>query len=150
MRHGSIVTWKRMDHPPRPRAEVPGSSREAASYVAQGAAVLRKPWVCGRFLFLFPIQPGLTPRAEVTSSREHGGRRHPVPLCVSFDAAHHAGMTLGQGASERGLEEEKSKNARKPRVRGVPLTLGYIRRRSRGLVPALPREAGEDSPFFSM
>ena len=150
MRHGSIVTWKRMDHPPRPRAEVPGSSREAASYVAQGAAVLRKPWVCGRFLFLFPIQPGLTPRAEVTSSREHGGRRHPVPLCVSFDAAHHAGMTLGQGASERGLEEEKIKKC--PQTQGSRSTAhpGLKRTPLRGLMPALPRGAVEGSPLFSM
>ena len=93
-------------NPPRPRVEEPAPSREAASYMAQGERYFASPGVAD-ILHFFPIQSDLTPLAEVTPSREHGIRRQHCPLCASFDAAHNIGVTLGQGASERGLEEEK-------------------------------------------
>jgi len=59
----------------------------AASDVAPGEAVLREPGVTSVFLsFSFSFHAALTPLAGVTPSREHGGQRQRVPMCVSFDA----------------------------------------------------------------
>ena len=52
-------------------------------------------------------------------------------------------------ASASGVRHDEERKKRSvPRVRGVPLTLGYPRRPSRGCVPALQREAGEDNLLF--
>jgi len=104
--------------------------------------------VTGGFSIFFLIPPGLTPLAGVAPSHEHGIRRQHFPLCASFDVVHHDGMTFGQGASERGLGEEKSKKC--PRSQGSRSTAhpGLKTTPLRGLVPALPREAGEERSLF--
>jgi len=62
----------------------------------------------------------------------------------------HVGATSARGV--RPGWNEKKKHKKRPETQGSPeygLTLGYIRRRYRGLMLALPREAGEERSLFS-
>jgi len=93
-----------VNDPPRPRAEEAASSRGAASLLAQGAAVPRKPWGYGRFyLFLFPFHAALTPLAEAAPSRGGGIERRAQGNVLSSDAVLVRWRDSGQWR-QRGVE----------------------------------------------
>ena len=114
-----------MNDPPRPGAEVAGIKPRSGVVYSPGRG--GTPQALGlRAVFVFlPFHAALTPLAEAAPTRDYGIRRQHVPLCVSFDAVPQRRCESGQWRQAAWNEKsrKREKNAHKPRVRGVRLTL---------------------------
>jgi len=80
----------------RSRVEKPAHSRGAASFLAQGEAVLREPWVYGRFYAFFPNHRPQTPLAEAAPTREVGIERRAQGNVLSSEAVFARRCDTGQ------------------------------------------------------
>ena len=141
-KHCGNRAWKTTELPPRPRVAVPAHSREAASCIAHGERYSANH---GAEAFRTPFtRPAATGRGRtrvpvrLRTTRTRGGARRSKPS--SRD-----GATSASGVRH----EEDEKKRPNPMVRGVPLTMGYTRRRFAAVCRSLQREDGEDNRLFS-